>query len=262
MKRYLKVLGIFYKAAVLTDLEYRANFLTSILLSVVGAGWAVVGVWVFFLHTDEIRGWRFPELMIVLGLFTAFLGLVDTFLVPNVQDLMEHIRLGTMDFILTKPINSQFHASLRRINVWRSVDVVLGSGLMVYGLVQLGERPSLFALLVFPILCLCAALILYSLIMLLVTTAFWFVQLENVMELLFTFYEAGRFPVSIFPNWVRLLLTFVVPIAFITTVPASVLIGRMSGLFVLYAMGITAVLFTLCILFWQYAVRHYSSASS
>lgn len=262
MKRYLQLLLIFYKAAILTDLEYRANFITNILLSLLSAGWSVAGVWVFFLHTDEIRGWRFPELMIVLGLFMVFLGLVDTFLLPNVQDLMEHIRLGTMDFILTKPLNSQFHASLRRINIWRSVDVVLGSGLVIYGLIQLGERPSLFALLVFPVLCLCAALLMYALIMLLVTTAFWFVQLENVMELLFTFYEAGRFPVTIFPNWVRIVLTFVVPIAFITTVPASVLIGRMSSLFVVYSVGVTAVLFTLCVLFWQYAVRHYSSASS
>jgi ABC-2 type transport system permease protein len=98
--------------------------------------------------------------------------------------------------------------------------------------------------------------------MLLITSAFWFVQLENVMELLFTFYEAGRFPVSVFPAWLRAILTFVVPIAFITTVPAAVIIGRLDAEFVVLAVVVTAILFTACAAFWRFAVRHYSSASS
>ncbi len=246
----------------MTDLEYRANFAINALLSLIGISWSVAGVAIFFLHTDEIRGWRFNELMIVLGLFLTFLGLVEMLLVPNVQDLMEHIRLGTMDFILTKPINSQFHASLRRINIWRGIDILLGLGVGAYGMAQLAEWPSLVRFLLFIILCLCGIVILYSLVMLLVTSAFWFVQLENVMELLYTFFEAGRFPITIFPTWVRILLTFVVPIAFITTVPASVLLGRLGGVFVLYSLGVTAALCTVSVLFWRYAVRHYSSASS
>ena len=79
---------------------------------------------------------------------------------------------------------------------------------------------------------------------------------------MFTFYEAGRFPVNIFPAWVRAVLTFVVPIAFITTVPASVLLGRLGGEFVLFSLGVAAILFTASVLFWRFAVRHYSSASS
>jgi ABC-2 type transport system permease protein len=112
------------------------------------------------------------------------------------------------------------------------------------------------------VLCVCAAVILYSLIVLLITTAFWLVQLENIMELLFTFYEAGRFPVSIFPYWVRVMLTVVVPIAFVTTVPASVLLGRTGAVFGVYSVGVAAVLLGASIAFWRYAVRHYSSASS
>lgn len=262
MRRYLRLLGIFYKAALLTDLEYRANFIVNIFLSLIGICWSVAGVAIFFLHTDEIRGWHFNELMIVLGLFLVFLGIVEMLLVPNVQDLMEHIRLGTLDFILTKPINSQFHASLRRINIWRMVDVLMGVGVVSYGIAHMPAWPSLPQILLFPILCLCGIIILYSLVMLLATSAFWFVQLENVMELLSTFFEAGRFPITIFPAWVRILLTFIIPVAFITTVPASVLLGRLDGMFALYSLGVTAALFATSVLYWRYALRHYSSASS
>lgn len=260
--RYLKILGVFYKAAILTDLEYRANFVTHLLLSAISVGWSVAGVAIFFLHTDHIGDWSFQEVLIVLGLFQLFIGLVDTLITPNVQDFTEHLRLGTLDFILTKPLNSQFHASLRRINIWRFADALLGLGLVAYAVAQMRTSPTFDKVAMFAVLGVCAAIILYALVMLLITSAFWFVQLENVMELLFTFYEAGRFPVSIFPAWVRAVLTFVVPIAFITTVPASVLLGRLTGEFVLFSIGVAAILFTASVLFWRYAVRHYSSASS
>jgi ABC-2 type transport system permease protein len=260
--RYFKLLGIFYKSAILRDLEYRANVVTYTLLSLIGGAVTIASMTIFFVHTDHIGDWTFHEVLIVLGLFQLFIGLVDTFISPNVQDFTEHIRTGTMDFILTKPINSQFHASLRKINIFRGVDVLIGLGLVLYALPYLPSQPSLDRVLMFIVLILCAATMLYSLIMLLITSAFWFVQLENITELIFTFYEAGRFPVNIFPFWVRVLLTFIVPIAFITTVPASVLLGRLNAEFVLYSIGIAAILFVASSLFWRFAVRHYSSASS
>jgi ABC-2 type transport system permease protein len=232
------------------------------MLSAIGAGWTVAGIAIFFLHTDRIGDWSFHEVLLVVGLFQLFIGLVDALITPNVEDFTEHLRLGTMDFILTKPLNSQFHASLRRINVWRLPDALLGLGLIGYASAQLHAPFSPDRVALFVVLIVCAAIILYALVMLLITSAFWLVQLENVMELLFTFYEAGRFPVTVFPAWVRALLTFVVPIAFVTTVPASVLLGRLSGEFVLFAVGVAAILFTACVLFWRFAVRHYSSASS
>ncbi len=260
--RYFKLLGIFYKSAILRDLEYRANVVTYTLLSVLGGASTIATLAVFFLQTDHIGDWTFHEVLIVLGLFQLFIGLVETFITPNVQDFTEHIRTGTMDFILTKPINSQFHASLRKINIFRLVDVLIGIGIVLYAIPYLPTQPSPDRVLMFVVLIVCAATMLYSLIMLLITSAFWFVQLENITELIFTFYEAGRFPVNIFPFWVRVLLTFVVPIAFITTVPASVLLGRLNAEFVLYAIGIAAILFVASAVFWRFAVRHYSSASS
>jgi ABC-2 type transport system permease protein len=262
MKRYLRVLGTFYTAAILTDLEYRANFLTNMLMSVAGAIATILTMSIFFQHTATIGGWSYYEALLVVGLFQLFLGMVDTFITPNVQDFTEYLRLGTMDFILTKPLNSQFHASLRRINVWRGVDMLIGLGVIAFALNRLGVSPTLDRVAMFLVLLVCAAIILYALIMLLITSGFWFVQLENVMELLFTFYEAGRFPVTVFPGWLRVMLTFVVPIAFITTVPAAVVLGRLNAEFVLLAVIVTAVLFTACAAFWRYAVRHYSSASS
>src|SRR5258708_8157170 len=78
----------------------------------------------------------------------------------------------------------------------------------------------------FLLLLAAAMAIVYAICLMLATLAFWVVKVDNMSELFFAFFAAGRFPVSAFPAWVRLLLTFVVPIAFITTVPAAAPIAR------------------------------------
>ncbi|MEM8862287.1 MAG: ABC-2 family transporter protein [Chloroflexota bacterium] len=262
MKRYLVVLYTFYKAAILTDLEYRANFIISAILSFINIGWQIGGIGIFFIHTEKIGDWSFPEVLLVIGLYVTFLGFIEMILYPNVQEIVRHIRLGTMDFILTKPIDSQFHASLRKISIWKGIDVVIGIGVVLYALYLQPTNPSAGNILLFGLLCICAVIILYSLMMLLITSAFWFVQLENVMELLLIFFDAARFPVTVFPAWLRVLLTFVVPIAFVTTIPAAVLLNRLDLNLALLSVVIAVGMLAISILFWRFALRHYSSASS
>ena len=262
MKRHFLVLFTFYKAAILTDLEYRANFVVSALLSLINIGWQIGGIGIFFLHTERIGDWSFSEVLLVVGLYVAFLGFIEMILYPNVQEIVRHIRLGTMDFILTKPINSQFHASLRKISIWKGIDVLIGVGVVLYALSLQTSHPSVGNILLFALLCMSAIIILYSLTMLLITSAFWFVQLENVMELLLIFFDAARFPVTVFPSWLRILLTFIVPIAFVTTIPAAVLLNRLDTNFALLSIIIATGTLVVSILFWKFALRHYSSASS
>ena len=71
---------------------------------------------------------------------------------------------------------------------------------------------------------------MYSFWMILATSAFWLVRVENILMIFQSMYEAGRWPVSIYPAWLRFALTFIVPVAFAVTVPAQALTGRLSWL--------------------------------
>ncbi len=101
-----------------------------------------------------------------------------------------------------------------------------------------------------------------SLWLMMVSLAFWFVRLDNFTELFYGFYEAGRYPVAIYRGVVRVVLTFVVPIAFVTTFPASALLGRLDQETASIALAFAIGLFFLSNRFWNLALRHYSSASS
>jgi ABC-2 type transport system permease protein len=95
-----------------------------------------------------------------------------------------------------------------------------------------------------------------------VSFAFWFVKIDNITELFYAFYEAGRYPVTIYRGIVRVLLTYIVPIAFITTFPASALLGRIDPTTALVGLAFAIGLFVASNRFWNFALRYYASASS
>lgn len=260
--RYLRLLAIFYRYSILKELEYRVNFLSSMFMSLFWLVWGIVGVSIFFLHRDKMGDWTFPEVLMVVGLFTFFNGVMESLLRPNVGAVIEQIRDGTFDFVLTKPVNSQFIASLRNIVVWRLVDIIIGIAVIVYALRQLHVTPTLVQIGFFLVMLASGTAIVYSIWLMMVSLSFWFVKIDNITELFYAFYEAGRYPVTIYRGAVRVLLTFIVPIAFITTFPASALLGRIDQTTTIIGLAFALGSFILSNRFWSFALRYYSSASS
>jgi ABC-2 type transport system permease protein len=262
LRRYGTLFGLFMRSSLLTRLEYRADFVVGLTRSIFWSVVIVAGVLVLFRFTPTLGGWTMAESLLVVGLFYLFFGLIECFLQPNIVKLVEHIAKGTFDFIVLKPVDSQFFASLREQNLPSLCQSLSGLALLGYATATLERTPSLGALLAFAVLLSSGIVIAYALWMLLVTTAFWLVRIENIAELLFVVFEAGRFPVSAFSAPVQALLTFVVPVAFMTTFPAAALAGRLTTTMLVAAPLLSIALLLLSRRFWRLALRNYSSASS
>jgi ABC-2 type transport system permease protein len=224
--------------------------------------WGIIGTLVFFQFTGTLGGWTLAQVLLVVGMFRIFEGVIDGVMRPNITRIVEHIQRGTLDFVLLKPGDSQFMASLRQLNLLTLPDFAVGLGLIGYGLWMQRLLPGPRELLGFVLLLACGVVIAYSLWMLLTTTAFWLVRIENVAEVLTAIYETGRYPVTAFGTGLRITLTFVIPIAFMTTFPAAALLGTLDAIY----FGVAPVLALLLLLatraFWRRALRSYTSASS
>ena len=262
MKRYLNLLLIHYRAGLLTEMEYRANFVTSVVVSVGWAVWLTAGTAVFFYHRNTLGGWTFDQILLVSGLFLFFGGFGAAVLAPNVHRMVEHVQKGTMDFVLLKPASSQFLATVTACAPMKFVDLLTASVLITIGLYRIGHWPDAYQVLSFLLMTSAGVVTLYSFCVLCLTLAFWFVRVDNFPELFWGFFEAGRFPISVYRGAVRFALTFVVPIAFLTTFPAAALLGTLSPRYVVASVVVAGVLLFLSTRFWNYAIRFYSSASS
>jgi ABC-2 type transport system permease protein len=105
-------------------------------------------------------------------------------------------------------------------------------------------------------------LMVYCFWLIITTGAFWLVRMDNVLELFQGVYQAGRWPVNIYPEWLQLGLTFLVPIAFAVTIPADALTGRLTWQLVAGAAALTLALLVFSRWFWRFGLRHYSGASA
>ncbi|NEQ54347.1 MAG: ABC transporter permease [Leptolyngbya sp. SIO3F4] len=260
MQRYLRVLRLFWEVAIAAELEYRLNFVIATLSSLTALGGNLFGLFLFYRTGYEFQGWQWQEALVVLGVFTMLQGFAATFLSPNLNRIVKHVQEGTLDFVLLKPISSQFWLSTRTISPWGFPDLVLGTIMVIYAGNLLGLGASNYLSAILPLAL--GFISLYSLWFILGATSIWFVKIYNVTEVLRNFLEAGRFPIVAYPTAFRIFFTFVIPVAFLTTVPAQVFLNRIDYTWLTGACGLAVGLFQLSRWFWRFALRFYTSASS
>ena len=259
---YFRLLMAFFWVGIVGEVAYRVNFYFQLVQSLVSLGVAITGLSVVFSYTDTLGGWGQEEILALVGVYLLVGGIIGLVIQPGMQQFIESVRDGTLDFTLTKPEDAQLLVSIRRINIWSLIDIALGLGVLIFALVRLGEKVGGGEVAEFILMLTVGAIIIYSFFLILATLSFWFVRVENFLTIFQSMYEAGRWPVSLYPGWLRYGLTFVVPVAFATTVPVEALTGRLTWVTLLMAIAIAALLFTISRLFWRVGLRHYSGTSA
>jgi len=220
------------------------------------------GLGLIYSHTDDLSGWQAPGLLALLGIYMFSGGLIGLVIQPGMQQLMEDVRMGTLDFVITKPVDAQFLVSFGQIRIWKVIDVLLGAGAVAVALIQIGSSVSPLQAGGFAIVLVAGSAIIYSFWLILATLSFWFIRIENALNIFQSMYEAGRWPIGIYPGWLRIILTFVVPVAFAVTVPAEAIIGRLSPDSLYMAIALALAMLGLSRAFWRHGLRNYSGASA
>jgi ABC-2 type transport system permease protein len=260
--RTLRLFGMFFRIGALNELQYRANFAIQLFQSLIalGTGLAVIGL--VFSQTTHLDDWTQPELLAVMGVHILMGGVIQTFIQPNMVRLMSDVREGTLDFVLTKPEDAQVLVSIREVRIWQAVDVVIG--LVVLGIGVAGVQASIGPVqaLAFGIALLLGATMIYCFWLILTVGAFWIVRMDEIHELFDGIYQSGRWPVTIYPGWLRVSLTYLVPIAFAVTVPAQAITSRLTIDTIAIAAAFAVLLVLVTRWWWRFGLRHYSGASA
>jgi ABC-2 type transport system permease protein len=197
-----------------------------------------------------------------MGVHILMGGLIKTTIQPNMERLMSDVRQGTLDFTLAKPADSQVLVSVREVRIWQTVDIVMGLIVLVVAVLQAQAQIGIWQALAFAAALLMGGLMIYCFWLMLTTGAFWVVRMDQIVELFQGVYQAGRWPVGIYPGWLRTGLTFLVPVAFAVTVPAEALTGRLTPQTMLGAAGLTVCLLLLARWVWFTGLRNYTGASA
>ncbi|HEX6270046.1 MAG TPA: ABC-2 family transporter protein [Anaerolineales bacterium] len=258
----LKLLSAFLKVNIQMSLAYRADTVVNILLNLMWLGWELLSLSIIFSNTETIGGWGFGELIALLGVFRLVHTLMIALIWPNTEKFNQSIRDGSMDYTLLQPVNSMFLVTFSRITVWRAWDLILAAILIAIGINMSGDITTPLNILTFILLTVSGGIIIYSLWIVLIALTFWFTKFDNNVTILQALLDAGRYPVTVYPVWLRIIVTFIVPIAVATTVPLQALRGDLTIGRVLMFLAIGIVGFLVASRVWKAGLKRYSGASS
>jgi ABC-2 type transport system permease protein len=259
--RNLRLILLFLRNSLQVEMEYRANLVASLLTAILSSALAILTLLSIFGRTTEVGGWDLPRMIALFGISMIVEGMIDCWLYPSLNAITEYVRRGELDLLLIRPINSQFVVSFRHIRIWFAGNILLGLIAILYSM-QVQHVLTVGNLALCAVLTIAGIAVIYSVWLAAATLAFWFTKVGEVSIIAYSLMETGRFPVSAYPGWARFALTYILPIAFITNVPAEAAMGRLSWAGALAGLVAATVALILGNFFWRFGLSRYSSASS
>ena len=263
---YLRLIRSFARASAQNELAYRANFWISLLYALLNLGTGVLGIAVLFGQVESVQGWNLLSTLALLGVYLTIGALRNLFVGPSLDALAGmdgEVWSGRFDFTLLRPVDVQFQASFRHWRPLALVDLVLGLGVLGVAVVQLGQALTPARLAMFLVAMGAGMTILYAILLAFAGLVFW------SPGFLFTWvfdgvFQMARYPVGLYPGWLRLVLTWVVPVGVMTTVPAQALTGAgdLPAGTVAGSVALALALLAGASALFRTGLRRYASASS
>jgi len=262
MKTYIALAWSFFRASLMSDLEYRMNIVVKILTDIVWYAAQLSVFEVLFRHTHQIAGWDLNAMRVFMGMLFVVDGLWMVLFSENLDRMSDRVRKGELDLLLVKPVNAQFILCLQKMNTAYVGNVCLAIGWLVYALSRLPGEFSWGRLFVLLVSVPCSLLITYGIRFFFTCLSLIFTRAEAINYLWYSFYRLGTRPDAIYPRWIRYALLSILPLAFLASVPARLILQSPDWALLAACIAMAVLSVYASTLFWKYAIRFYSSASS
>jgi len=262
-RRYLTIYAALWKNSIVREMGFKANFLLWVVVELLWFALQLGFIAVIYQHTDRIATWSKWEVILLVGASHLIQQLFTAIFLTNITQLSENIRTGKLDFMLLFPVNTRFLISFRQVDLGGFVNAGTSIFVMLYAGRHLGLHPTALQLIGFSALVLCSVLIHYSLMLALASTSFWTVRAQGIVWGYYNLFNLARMPDAAFHGFFRGFFTFAIPMLLVANVPTKVLARKLESPFeigLLLLMG--AICFVASELFWRFALRRYTSASS
>jgi ABC-2 type transport system permease protein len=264
MRRYLEIWGIMLRNSLIREMNFKANFLLWMIVEVLWFAGQIAFFGIIFGQVDRIGDWSKWEVVLLLGTHQMIAQLFQALFFVNVSNIPELVRTGRLDSLLVLPIDSQFAVSTKQFGLDSVLNAILGGVVVIVSLSNLQITPSAPMVLLYLVAICFGITVHYSIMLTLAAVSFWIVRAQGLVYGYFNFLQIARYPDVIFPPLFRFIFSWVIPVVIVANTPARLLINPLGhpGALMLQLMLAGSIIFCLSRVFWRFALRHYSSASS
>jgi len=264
VRRYIEIYSIMLRNSLIRELSFKANFLLWMIVEVLWFCGQIVFFSIIFGNVDRIGDWTKWEVVLLVGTHQMIAQLFQAFFFVNVANIPELVRTGKLDSVLVLPIDSQFAVSTKQFGLDSVLNAILGGVVVIVALSKLHVTPSVSAVLLYIVAVGFGVAVHYSIMLSLAAFSFWIVRAQGLVYGYFNFLHIARYPDVIFPRVFRFIFSWIVPVVVVANIPARLLIKSLGqpGWLMLRLVLAGSIAFCLSRVFWRFALRHYSSASS
>lgn len=261
IKRYFRLYLASFKICLSREMIFRAHFLVDVMSEFVWISLSLLFLSVIYFHSGPIVGWKIEELVVLLGTSRIISGFLDAFF-HHIRRFSDLVNRGDLDFFLIRPASSQFLVSTRVFSLHGLVEGILGLTVVLAALRRLEGVLGPGQLLLYLAFVTGGLSIAYSLWLISVLPVFWVGRLDNVHHLFLPFLQITRVPIEVFEGGLKMILTLVIPVAFMATIPAKVILGFLRPSWIVGVVSLTTFFLFTSSQLWSFALKRYSSASS
>ncbi|MBN2149071.1 MAG: ABC-2 family transporter protein [Anaerolineales bacterium] len=263
IKKHALIYMLFVKNSMMAQMEYRFNFVGNIFME---CGYLLVKlsyIVVVYRSGVQINGMSADEILLFIGTFIFMTGFYAGMFMINNFRLLNKIKDGELDLLLTKPVSLQFMATLRQADVGLfGVDVIAGGIVIVIAWSRLGIPVTLATLGGFALFILSSVVVSYCLFLLPQILTFWMTNASAIAGITDSFWDFNNMPMGIYSATIQQIGIFILPIFVITNFPPLFLVGKMPPVYQTWALALPFLLLIGVRLLWTRGLRNYSSASS
>jgi ABC-2 type transport system permease protein len=264
VRRYLEIYWLMIRNSLIREMNFKANFLLWMIVELLWFLGQMAFIEVIFGYVDQIGDWSKWEVVLLVGTHQLIGQIFQAFFYVNLANLPEFVRTGKLDLMLVLPVDAQFAVSTRQFGLDNIVNALVGVGIVTFSLIKLGIVPRADQIVLYIIAVALGVTIHYSIMFALSTMSFWIVRAQGLIYGYFNLFNIARYPDVVFRGAFRVIFSYVIPVIIVANVPARILTRAVDSPFHgLLQIGIVAVVIALATrVFWGFALRRYSSASS
>ena len=264
MRRYIEIYGIMLRNSLIREMSFKANFLLWMLVEVLWFCGQIIFFSIIFGNVDQIGDWSKWEVVLLVGTHQIIAQLFQAFFFTNVSNIPELVRTGKLDSLLALPIDSQFAVSTKQFGLDSVVNALLGGVVVIVSLVNLNIVPSVGSVLLYLVAICFGVTIHYAIMLALAAVSFWIVRAQGLVYGYFNFLQVARYPDALFPRMFRFIFSWIVPVIIVANIPARLLIKPLEqpGWLMFHLIFAGSAALVMSRVFWRFALRRYSSASS
>lgn len=266
---YARVLLTFLRNSLVREMAFRWNFVIEFITTAFWFSAQIVMFDLIYGNVKEVNGWNRYEFFAFMATGMTINMLIEVFFMPNCANFSELIRTGNLDFVLLKPIDTQFLVSFEKVDLGSLGNFLLSGSLLGYALYHLDRPIGVTQVAMYVGLIAVGVAFFYSLMITLASTSIWFGRNQGLYDFWFYITIFARYPRDIYggtpsADLFRLIFSFVLPILLVVTIPAQVVVQKV--LQPSWISGVTAVAAVLGLFLsrqvFQWSLRSYRSASS